>query len=108
MRKLMKNSHFSFYSKTSFHNSFILEINYQYKNPALKMFRGEDVENHGTYDSNLYDYIKMFSNDNNDYLCQYICLSQYIRPQDDKTKNLYTTSTFTSENTCKYFPDSLL
>ena len=35
------------------------------------MFRGEDVENHGTYDRNLYDYIKMFSNDNNDHLCQY-------------------------------------
>ena len=51
------------------------------------MFRGEDVENHGTYDRNLYDYIKMFSNDNNDHLCQYICLSQYILPQDDKTRN---------------------
>ena len=31
----------------------------------------QDGENHGTYDSNLYDYIKMFSNDNNDHLCQH-------------------------------------
>lgn len=61
--KVSKNSH-----KTFFYNSFILEINYQYKNPALKVFKEEDVEKHDTYDSNLYDHIEMFFNDNNDHL----------------------------------------
>ena len=32
------------------------------------MFKEEDVEKHDTYDSNLYDYIEMFFNDNNDHL----------------------------------------
>ena len=75
MRKLMKNSHFSFYSKISFCNSFILEINHQYKNPALKMFRGEDVENHGTYDSNLYDYIKIFL-----MITMTVCVNTFVYP----------------------------
>ena len=55
-------------SQNFFLQCFILEINYQYKNPALKMFKEEDVEKHDTYDSNLYDYIEMFFNDNNDHL----------------------------------------
>ena len=64
------------------------------------MFKEEDVEKHDTYDSNLYDYIEMFFNDNNDHLSS-----------TDNNTIIYSSIFFHRMirlYTSKYFPDSLL